>query len=207
MDALPVMKIGNQATIVAGMIALATLTGCGTGGTKRFVVDNHIFNVPSNHLVQGTIPWLPAGQSDALKFVVNPDARPEEQMIVTIESSATTCHPRTPPASRQLSTACSAAEHVEENLASANLAVEKVARNDDPTQWEYRIRDARGRLGGVVASCYSLSEQQGGLCTALNNYGDLVYSVGLRDMDIAHLMTVHNSIHNLLHSWEQARRL
>ncbi|MEP9404450.1 hypothetical protein [Sphingomonas sp. VNH70] len=169
-------------------------------------VDDHVFHVPKSYLIEGTIPWLPSSQSAGLKFLINPGVRPEEQMIVTIESSATTCHPKTPPVSSQLSTACSSARRNEEFSPLAKYTVEKVIMDSDPTQWEYRLRIADGNLGSVVASCYLLSEKKG-LCTALGNYGDLVYSLGLRDEDMPRLAMIHKKIHDLLRAWERAGSL
>ena len=201
LEAVPVMKICSKA-IVAGVGALMSLTSCSGTGVSVVRVDDHVFHVPQSHMVEGTIPWLPASQAAGLRFVVNPGVRPEEQMMVTMEPSATTCHPKTPPASSQLSTACSAARRKEAGAIPDNsYAVEKVYRSDDPTQWEYRLKGDSGSLGNVVASCYYLSDEKG-LCTSLSNYEDLVYSFGLRDEDIPHLAALHKSIRELLRKWE-----
>lgn len=206
LEGVPLMRMSSKAMIL-GVSALMGLTSCSGTDVSVVKVDDHVFHVPKNHLVEGTIPWLPSSQSAGLKFLVNPGVRPEEQMIVTMESSATTCHPKTPPASSQLFTACSSAKRAEEGSpAGGKYAVEKVHKDGDPTQWEYRLKVADGNLGSVVASCYSLSEKQG-LCTALSNYGDLVYSLGLRDEDISRLPTLHKNIRDLLRAWERAGNL
>lgn len=183
---------------VGGLISM-TISGCSSSGPTAVKVDDHVFDVPQKHLVQGTIPWLPASQSDALKFIVNPEADVEEQMIVTMESTATTCHPTSPPASTQLASVCADATDIGED-AGHNFVLEKVLRDGDPTQWEYRLKDR----GTVVASCYALSDDKTGLCTSLSRYNDLVYSVGLRDSDVVRLPAIREKVISLLQSWERA---
>jgi len=187
------------AAIAGGM--MMAVSGCNGNGGKTVEIDGHIFHVPKEHLVQGTIPWLPASQSEGLKFVINPGAQLKEQMIVTIDSTATTCHPKSPPASSQLASACSAALQggAGENVAQ-NFLLEKVHRDGDPTQWEYRLKDK----GTVIASCYALSDNgEAGLCTSLGHYRGLVYSVGLRDSDVERLPSIREKVNGLLLSWEK----
>lgn len=197
---VPIMRRIKVAAIAGGM--MMAVSGCNGNGGRTVEVDGHVFHVPKEHLVQGTIPWLPVGQSEGLKFVINPGAQLKEQMIVTIESTTTTCHPKTPPTSSQLASACSAASQ-EDNSGNVaqNFALEKVYRNGDPTQWEYRLKGQ----GTVIASCYALSDNgEAGLCTSLGHYRGLVYSVGLRDSDVERLPSIREKVNGLLLSWEAA---
>ena len=180
---------------------MMAVSGCNGNGERAVKIDGHVFHVPKEHLVQGTIPWLPASQSEGLKFVINPGAQPKEQMIVTIESTATTCHPKSPPASSQLASACSAASQGSDSgNVVQNFVLEKVHRDGDLTQWEYRLKDQ----GTVVASCYALSDNgEAGLCTSLGHYRGLVYSVGLRDSDVENLPSIREKVNGLLLSWEK----
>ena len=180
---------------------MMAVSGCNGNGGRTVEIDGHVFHVPKEHLVQGTIPWLPASQSEGLKFVINPGAQLKEQMIVTIESTATTCHPKSPPASSQLASACSAASQGDDSgNAAQNFVLEKVHRDGDPTQWEYRLKDE----GTVIASCYALSDNgEAGLCTSLGHYRGLVYSVGLRDSDVERLPSIRQKVNGLLLSWEK----
>lgn len=204
MEAVPVMRSFIVRAIAAGVL-VSMISGCGANGAKEIHVDSHVFRVPIKHLLQGTIPWLPASQSDGLKFVINPGDRPEEQMIVTMESTGTTCHPKTPPLYNQLAIACQAAARKDDgSAAESNFILEKVHRNGDPTQWEYRLKggDEAGQ-GMMVASCSALSEDgSSGLCTSLHNYKDLVYSVGLRDSDVQRLPAIWKQVQEMLASWE-----
>ncbi len=191
--------------IVAGVL-VSMITGCGDNGTKEVHVDGHMFRVPIKHLVQGTLPWLPAGQSDGLKFVINPSSSPEEQMIVTMESTSTTCNPKTPPVYNQLAIACQAAAERKNNiLAGKRFSFEKVNRDGDITQWEYRLKgDDESVQGLMVASCSALSDDgSSGLCTSLHNYNDLVYSINLRDSDIQRLPAIWKQVQEMLASWEK----
>lgn len=177
-----------------------TTSGCSRGDVAAIEIDGHVFHVPTEHLVQETIPWLPASQSDALRFVINPEAQPQELLRVTIESTARTCNPTTPPASNQLASACAAASGGDEAVGEEqNFNLEKVHRDGDPTQWEYRLKDQ----GTVVASCFALSDDgSSGLCTSLGHYKDLVYAVRLRDSDVTRLPSIREKVEGLLSSWE-----
>lgn len=87
---------------------------------------------------------------------------------------------------------------------SANyLSVVKVNLENDPTQWVYITKVKDGGAGTVVASCYAASDDQKlGLCTALHNYRNLVYSLNLRDNDVQKLASIHKRVESLLNSWE-----
>ena len=186
---------------IAGGIVLMAISGCSRSGSSTIKIDGHVFYVPKDYLVQGTIPWLPASQSEGLKFIINPRSRPEEQIMVTIESTAATCHPKSPPASSQLFSACSAASQADvSGDVMKDFVIEKVHRDKDPTQWEYRLKDQ----GTVVASCYTLSDDgKTGLCTSLSHYKNLVYSVSLRDSDVKHLPSIREKVTGMLTSWEK----
>lgn len=178
-----------------------TTSGCSRRDVAAIEIDGHVFHVPEDHLVQETVPWLPASQSDALRFIINPEAEPQELLRVTIESTARTCHPTTPPASNQLASACAAASGDDE-VEDRNFDLEKVLRDGDPTQWEYRLKDR----GTVVASCFALSDDgKSGLCTSLGHYKDLVYAVRLRDSDVTRLPSIREKVKGLLSSWEAER--
>lgn len=179
-----------------------TISGCSKGASTAVEVDGHVFHVPKAYLVQETISWLPASQSDALRFIINPEAEPEERLRVTIEATARTCHPATPPASNQLASACAAASRGGEEVEDRNFDLEKVLRDGDPTQWEYRLKGQ----GTVVASCFALSDDgSSGLCTSLGHYKNLVYAVRLRDSDVTRLPSIREKVSDLLSSWEAER--
>lgn len=190
-------KIGT----IAGAAVIMGLGGCNGTGIKAVEIDGHSFRVPEEHLVQGTIPWLPASQSAGLKFVVNPVARSEDQLMFTIESTATTCQPTNPPTSNMLSSACIEAKKNSSVSSVSPFSPEKVHPQDDPTQWAYRVKDAGGNYR-TVATCFALSDDKSGLCRSLNNYKDLVYSVGLRDSEIQRLPEIWAKVGEMLASWE-----
>jgi hypothetical protein len=202
MEALPVTHV-RKIAIVAGVAALMTLTSCNETGVTVVQIADHEFHGPQAHLVKEAIPWLPASQSEGLKFLLDPNVRPEEQIIVTMESASISCRPEVHPASSQLSIACSEASHHAGNHEQSNQGVKKTYRDGDLTQWEYQASIGKPGTGQVVASCYALSGKQGGLCTALSNYDDMVYSVGLRDGDIPRLPSIHRKVRELLGSWDR----
>lgn len=83
-------------------IVLASLGGCDGGEMKDITVSGHVFRVPRAHLVKEGIPWLPTNQSEHLLFVINPEARPQEQMVVGVDPSQGTCQPSASPTSNML---------------------------------------------------------------------------------------------------------
>lgn len=192
------------AIAVIAILMLMAEVGCDMSGNKNVSIDDHTFHVPQNHLIKGTIPWLPASQSAGLTFVVNPDAPLKEQWIVHIESTSKRCNPATPPASSQLSTACKAAQRQERELLWKINDLEKVHPGGYSSQWEYRLKSkSQNDQEVIVASCSGPTEEMG-LCTSLSHYKDLVYSVGLRDSDVKHLPSIREKVHEMLASWEKA---
>jgi hypothetical protein len=192
------MGRASKAIITTGILLMA-ISGCSSNVTKAVAIDQHMFNVPKRHLLEGTIPWLPASQHDGLMFYINPEAPLPDRNSVLIQSTATTCPPDVLRGSFPLGSACRAAAQREANEAEAEL--EKVHPNNDPTQWEYRVKTGKSQ-GVVVANCSAMADGNG-LCNSSGNYGDLVYSVGLRDSEIGRLPEIRRRIHDLLSSWEK----
>lgn len=187
---------------------MVSVSGCnpemaGGGEFKEVTVDRHVFHVPERYLVKGSIPWLPQSQHEGLSFVINPEAQPQEQKIVGINSAQTTCSPKTPPTSSILGSACSSlrensgVDHTEE------FSPEKIYPNDGITfQWEYRLRNPDGSYRSV-ADCTSVKGGQDGICHSLASYEDLVYSVSLRDSEIRSLPKIWAKVRDLLATWEK----
>lgn len=197
------MMRGSKAVIMAGVLLMA-ISGCSKSDVKTVAIDGHVFSVPKKYLIQGTIPWLPESQHDGLMFVINPEAPLPEQNSVLIQSTSITCHPQTAPAYDQLASACEAAERGFENeAAEPRLELEKFYENKGDPWWTYRLKDPGGKgPGATVASCSALANGNG-LCHALSNYGGLVYTVSLRDSEIARLPAIRRKVHELLSSWEK----
>ncbi|WP_202988235.1 hypothetical protein [Sphingopyxis terrae] len=193
------MRLIKILAAAGGMVM--SVGGCTSGEKATIEVHGHVFLIPKEHLVQGVVPWLPASQSEGLKFIINPIAQPEEQMIVTVGSASTTCNPRTPPTSNQLASACAAAlQSIDSKSVADHFEMEKIIHDGDHTQWEYRVK---GR-NDVIASCYALDDSgSAGLCTSINHYEDLIYSIGLRDSDMRRLPQILAEVDSMLTSWEK----
>lgn len=175
--------------------------GCTGIGKTTINIDGHVFLIPKEYLVQGIVPWLPTSQSEGLKFIIDPSAESEEQMIVTVESASMTCSPRTLPASNQLASACAAALQgkIHKDVTKP-FALEKVLNDEDPTQWGYRLKGT----DAIVSSCYALDDNgKIGLCMAINNYDNLIYSIGLRHGDMDRLPQFLEKVNFMLTSWEK----
>jgi hypothetical protein len=87
------------------LCAVLTASGCAKLGYMSVQIDNVTFDVPRDYLVSGSIPWLPAAQSQALRFVVNPTAEVRDQHMVSIEPVSITCASAEAAATRTLSNA------------------------------------------------------------------------------------------------------
>lgn len=190
------------AQALVGVMILTSIGGCNRSDTRDIIVDHHTFRVPQKYLAKGSIPWLPASQTAGLRFVINPDAIPKEQMLVGIDLTQTTCHPKTQPAPDMLTLACARTEKNSGKQPKEVFKPEKVyPHQDDPTQWEYRQKVSDGNYQ-TVASCYALSDGTSGLCRSISNYKDLVYSVGFRESEIQNLPEVWAKVHEMLSAWD-----
>jgi hypothetical protein len=178
--------------------------GCSDPDTKLIAIDDHVFEVPREHLIEERIPWLPQSEEKGLMFLMNPEAPVREQISVLIESTVVTCNPKTPPVYSQLASACESAERqAGDKQKTPPSALEKELQNGDPTQWTYRLADKPGdERGDIVANCSAMGDGDG-LCHSLSNYGDLVYTIGLRESDIQHLPAIRERIRKLLSSWKR----
>lgn len=190
-----------KSAAAVGAIVLMSISGCDRRGVKTVEIDGHIFHVPQEHLVRGTIPWLPMSQHDGLMFHINPETPLSDRVSVLIQSTAITCGPGESLGSSPLASACHAAARKE--VAEQGGELERAYPYGDPTQWEYRVKDQSDMVQGtVVARCSAMGDGNG-LCRSFSNYGDLVYTMGLRDSEIERLPTIRRTIHDLLSSWEE----
>ena len=192
------MRRASKAIVTTGMLLMA-ISGCSNNVTKTVAIDQHMFNVPKKYLLEGTIPWLPASQHDGLMFYVNPEAPLPARNSVLIQSTATICPPEVLRGSFPLASACRAA--AQKDASEAETDLEKVHPHNDHTQWEYRVKTGTSQ-GAVVASCSAMADGNG-RCDSFGTYGDLVYSVGLRDSEISRLPEIRRRVHDLLFSWEK----
>lgn len=197
---MPVLK-SLRARVAIGAMVLVFLSGCDPSNIREVVVDRYTFRVPEKYLVKGSISWLPASQHAGLHFVINPDAIPQEQMLVGIDPEQR-CRPKTPPTSNMLSSACGAAEDEAKTKSLETFLPEKVYPHKDITfQWEYRVKDVEGNYQ-TVATCTAVNDGKDGLCWSISNYKDLIYSVGLRASEIQQLPDVWAKVREMLASWE-----
>lgn len=193
-------KVFTLILFLAGAVALPS---CLNNSGKIVSVGRHTFKVPEQHLVKGSIPWLPSSQSDGLRFIINPDSRPQEQMFVGVDDYRTICNPSNQPTSNMLLEACQDAKAQFVNQNHALMNVRKVHPNaDDKSQWQYSVSGINGEHR-VIATCYALDSGGGGLCRSLKNYKDLVFSVGFRDSEIANLSQIWKTKNDMLSSWEE----
>jgi hypothetical protein len=190
----------------AGLLAVTLLSSCSGGSMVSQTVGGHRFKVPKKNLVDATIPWLPMSQSDALKFVVNPEAPVQRQWLVTVEPATTSCRPSGTLRLSQLDQVCAkgAGGGVGSNT---QRGLQKVHPDGDATQWEYHLKPQNGdNAEQVVASCYALSAGGRGLCTALSRYDDLIVSTRFEESDVYNLTQIQFTTKGLLSGWEQSSR-
>lgn len=194
------MRPTGKASAMAMMIFMA-IGGCSRSDIKTVAIDGHVFNVPMKYVVQATVFYLPSSQSDGLTFYVNPEARPQQQKIVGMISTQIICQPGTPPTVNMLPVACAAAKGKKTEIQEP-FAPEKVYPHEGITfQWEYRVKDAEGNQR-TVADCTTIDDGKDGLCTSISNYGNLVYSVGLRASEMQNLPEIWAKVREMLASWE-----
>jgi len=175
-------------------------SGCSDRETEAITIDDHVFEVPRQYLIEERIFWLPQSEKKGLLFITNPEAPIRERRSVLILSTSSTCSNKTPTVYGQLASVCEAAERqADDILQTQSSPLEKELWNGDPTQWVYRLTDKRGKgRGDIVVACSG-----NGLCFSLSNYADLVYNASLRDSEIERLPAIRKRIHELLSSWEK----
>jgi hypothetical protein len=200
------MRIGPSIGILVGILAMVMSSGCSDRNrdTQAITIDNHVFEVPRDYLIDERIPWLPQSEDKGLLFHMNPEATVRERISVLIESTSITCSSNMAPIYGQLAAVCEATEQKTGNIQRTQSSpLEKQLRNGDPTQWVYRIADNQGNeQGDIVATCSAMGDGNG-LCYSLSNYADLVYRIGLRESEIERLPAIRERIRELLSSWEK----
>ena len=187
---------------MAGGIFLGLLGGWDGGNMEEIKGGGHVFRGPRGDLIKEELPWLPTGQPEHLRFVINPEAPLQEQMSVGVDPSPGTCQPSAPPASNMLEWACKLGQGGSNRVQGAFKPEKVFDRPDDKTHWGYKVPDGAGGYR-EVAGCYALSDGKTGLCRSINSYKDLIYSVGFRDEEITRLPEIWTKVDELLSSWEK----
>ena len=154
-------------------------------------VGDHSFAIPRENLVMGNIFYLPASQNRGLRFVINPKAPQERRILVSIDPESE-CPQEY---AVQRSESCKAVAIPTGQLEHDTF--KRVSPNGEPW-WEYRSK----RLGLTVAACTALVNKTDGLCTSYGLYGDLPYTVHLRDSDIKRLIAVRKGVEQKLSDWD-----
>jgi len=178
-------------------------SGCSDSDAEAITVDDHVFNVPREYLIEERIPWLPQSEEKGLLFHTNPKAPVREKISVLVESRSITC--RDEDASTQLARHCANEEGLIEDGSLDWENVKKIEPNGDPTQWTY-VYESKGRAPVTIASCFAMADGENGLCTVLGSYTDLVYSFRVRDSEIARIPEINNLVTALLSSWDKQER-
>lgn len=185
-----------------GIVAMAATGSCSNRDGEVITIDDHIFEVPREYLIEERIPWLPQSEEKGLLFHMNPEAPVRERISVLIESRRVTC--RHADASEQLARQC-ADESLEDDAGTFIWEnVKKVNRDGDPTQWSYVFESAEG-APVTIASCFAMADGEEGLCTVLGSYTDLVYSLRVRDSEVNRIPEIKQSIFELLSAWDSKR--
>jgi hypothetical protein len=190
---MPFLKIKLSYWLI-GAIAMSSLAGCSNHAARRYSVGGHEFEIPKNYILKDNTSWIPGVQGDGFAFVANPEASAADQNIVTVNSKESICHPATKPTSDMLFSACSGK--------SVSSDLEKVFPHEGITfEWEYRAKGSNGNPI-TVASCSSVRGGEDGLCTSINGFDGLVYSVKFMDSKIKNLPGLIDKVSRLLGMWK-----
>ena len=173
------------AYLLAGVVA-----ACSGSSTETREIGGHRFEIPRKYLVHATIAYLPASQSRALRFVVNPEAPLPEQHMISIHPDAS-C-PRMDK-SEPIDARCRIVP-----IPLSSLQQAKLRRVGNDSGWEYRLES-----GQMVIFCSAL-EKGDGLCTHYGLYQGLPYRLGLRDSEIGKLAAIRRTVERKLAEWESA---
>jgi hypothetical protein len=151
-------------------IAVASnLLGCTDQQTRSLEIGAYTFVVPREHVVQGSIPWLPSQQRKGLMLRLRPKETSVKEILVLLQSSDDYCAGNRLSNGTQTSGACQRALASINNLHDRTQS--RLVRDGDHTQWQYTTED-----GTVIASCYAVGHPANGNCTSINNYKKLIVS-------------------------------
>lgn len=179
-------------------------SGCSDRNVEAIAIDDHVFEVPREHLIEERIPWLPQSKEKGLMFYVAPDAPVGERIITLIESRNVTCR-YADTASEQLARQCAdESDEIETELINWE-SVQKINSKGDPTQWSYVLEGADG-TPVTIASCILRAEGKDGSCLVLGSYDDLVYSFYVRDKEVARIPQIKRTVSELLSAWDNQKR-
>lgn len=205
--------MGSRAARSASVItpcAMLALSGCGGASEQRVAVDGYQFRVPAQHLVQGSIFFLPQQQNDGLRFVLNPGDELPAQHMVSLGPLSESCRltrggniPGGTVASTQVVDSCAAAKAATPwPVLGTTAALQRVYGSGSTTQWSY-LQAQPGAAGhpAVVATCTAMPGQNG-LCISDGAYKHLKYSLHFRERELASLGAMHAQVRTLLRAWE-----
>jgi hypothetical protein len=133
---------------------------------------------------------------DEFMFVLNPDASPAEQVIVTVVGKKSFCiDPNRTPLVRQLCTS---------GLTDAGLSGHKPSLIADraSVNWTYvdRVQSGSDIVSVIVAHC-SGDRPGKGLCQSDATVDDVVYTVGFAENLLPQLLVLHQEIRDRLAAW------
>ena len=198
------MKLRTSVGLMVGIVAMIASSGCSDRNIEAIAIDDHVFEVPREHLIEGRIPWLPQSDEKGLMFYIDPEAPVRERITVLIESRDVTCR-YADTASEQLARHC-ASETPQDDASSFTWEnVKKINPDGDPTQWSYVSEDRNGTLV-TIASCVARADGEGGRCTILGSYTDLVYSLRVRDSEVARIPQIKRTVSELLSNWDKQKQ-
>ena len=193
------MKPRTLVRLTIGIFAMMASSGCSDRGTDAITIDDHVFDVPREYLIEERIPWLPQSEEKGLLFNINPGAPVRERISVLVESRRITC--RQSDASEQLARECAGKSDKIDAEPINWESVKKIESDGDTTQWSY-VHEEAGTTPITVASCFAMADGDDGLCTVLGSYSDLVYSLGIRDSEVARIPQIKRTVSKLLSEWD-----
>jgi hypothetical protein len=153
-------------------------------------VGGMVFYIPARFLVSDTIFYLPNQQEDTLRFILNPDVRLQDQILVSIDPNVS-CPPLTQSEARSN---CKTAAISLSNLENHVLHRIQI----DPAEWQYIFNDG----GQIIISCFAVGNGTDGICTHYGRYRGLPYAVHFKDSDVPKLVSIRKLIEQRLAQWE-----
>jgi hypothetical protein len=194
----------RQGLSAAGILVALALAACSKqDGARIYSIDGQSFEVPKEYVLPAQVEWFPARkQAGTLVFSSDPAAPLTDQFSVTLESRKITCRPDKIAATSMLTAACAKGMGPLPAVDIDSLRREPLFPGNKAL-WVYTAVSADGSRA-AVASCYAAAASKfGDTCSAFGRYGSLVYSLSLRDQDIAHLNDRRARIESLLAAWEK----
>lgn len=172
-------------------LSILILGACHEADKLSVNVGGQRFDVPSEYLPQGTVPWAPSSSEKSIVFIANPKAKLQDQIVVVFEDRGARCKDS------------AALPDCEGPYYRPGARLERREPRANDFGWDYVevLPDEKER---TVISCLPLGGSKSrGVCNTLVPFGNRAYlSLRFSSRQITKLDEIVRICVNLLNKWK-----